>query len=297
MRVLVLGPHQRDHLARQLEALALARAERLQERARETPAPPRALARRGGVVDPFGVAQRALPARVDRIVPARAGAEVRRVEQKHAHLGPLAAHLGAVVADLARKLVADAAAAAAGHYCLTSGSLFEYTRVSLQRNVASTPLAATSSAAGCIQSCAAGRKTDVKPAEECRFVHFSSGTCTSYHFRLDQAALGNVRRGCPASDTVYHPRYKLVVEVGPQMVGGSKRDVEARNAQLLGAALRSSVLLDRNVDTGAYTAVQRGWWGGPTTSALAAAAAAAATAAFLLRPLPCAARPPPPQQL
>jgi hypothetical protein len=137
--------------------------------------------------------------------------------------------------------------------CLTSDSLFEYTRVTSQR----TPLAAASTALGCIQSCVAGRKTDVKPAEECRFVQFSSGTCTSYHFRLDQAVLGNGKRGCPASATVYHPRYKLVVEVGPQIVGGSKGDVEARNAQLLGAALRSSVLQDRNVDRGAYTAVQR----------------------------------------
>ena len=152
--------------------------------------------------------------------------------------------------------------------CLTSDSLFEYTRVSSLRSLASTPLAASSSAAGCIQSCVAGRKTDVTPAEECRFVQFAvtAGTvrCTSYYFRLDQAVLGKGMRGCTTtSDTVYHPRYKLVVELGPQIVGGSTRDVEARNAQLLGTALRSSVLTDRNVDTGAYTAVQRGWWGSP----------------------------------
>ncbi len=51
-------------------------------------------------------------------------------------------------------------------------------------------------------------------------------------------------------------------------MGGSVGDVQARNAQLLGEALRSSVLTPRNADTGTYTAVQRGWWGSPNNQCL-----------------------------
>ena len=105
--------------------------------------------------------------------------------------------------------------------CQTTDSIFEYTRTQVVR----ASNAATSSAAGCIESCVAGRDKGVQPAEECRFVQFAAGTCTSYYFRLDQAVLGNGKRGCTAtSDTVYHPRFKLVSSPSALRVAAGERE-------------------------------------------------------------------------
>jgi hypothetical protein len=46
-------------------------------------------------------------------------------------------------------------------------------------------------------------------------------------------------------------------------VSGGAGDVAARNAELLGQALKTSVMTVRNVNAAQYTAVRRGWWGSP----------------------------------
>jgi hypothetical protein len=105
--------------------------------------------------------------------------------------------------------------------CKTTDSIFEYTRTRVER--ASTTVQFPP--VGCILSCVAGRNKDVKPPEECRFVQVGAGTCTSYYFRLDQAVLGNGKRGCTAtSDTVYHPRFKLVSSPSALLVAAGERE-------------------------------------------------------------------------